>query len=130
MIVVDTSVWVEALRSRETAAAATLGRLLDSGEAALCAPVRVELLAGASERDHVRLRIALSALPLLFPEPRTWARIDDWLGVARAAGERFGFADLLIAAVAADNDAPVWSLDADFGRMARLGMVRIHDPRP
>lgn len=126
MIFVDTSVWVEALRSGESAAALYLGRLLDSGEVALSAPVRVEILAGASSRDHVPLRRVLSALPLFFPTEQTWMRIDEWVERARAAGERFGFADLLIAAIAADQHAPIWSLDSDFTRMARVGLVEIH----
>ena len=126
MIFVDTSVWVEALRSGESAAALYLGRLLDSGEVALSAPVRVEILAGASSRDHVPLRRVLSALPLFFPTEQTWMRIDEWVERARAAGERFGFADLLIAAIAADQHAPIWSLDSDFTRMARVGFVEIH----
>ena len=127
MIFVDTSVWVEALRSGESAAAHHLGSLLDSDEVALSAPVRVEILAGASSRDHVRLRHVLSALPLFFPGDRTWVRIDDWLDRARAAGERFGFADLLIAAIAADHDGAIWSLDGDFARMARVGLVEVHE---
>lgn len=126
MIFVDTSVWVEALRSGESAAALHLGGLLDSGDVALSAPVRVEILAGASSRDHVPLRRVLSALPLFFPTEQTWMRIDEWVERARAAGERFGFADLLIAAIAADQHAPIWSLDSDFTRMARVGLVEIH----
>ena len=126
MIFVDTSVWVEALRSAESTAARQLAGLLDSGEVGLSAPVRVEILAGASSRDHVRLRRVLSALPLFFPTEQTWLRIDDWLERARTAGERFGFADLLIAAIAADQHAPIWSLDADFARMARVGLVQVH----
>ncbi len=126
MIFVDTSVWVEALRSGKSAAALELGGLLESGEVALSAPVRVEILAGASSRDHVPLRRALSALPLFFPTEQTWMRIDDWLEVARAAGERFGFADLLVAAIAADHHASIWSRDSDFTRMARIGLVDLH----
>jgi predicted nucleic acid-binding protein len=68
----------------------------------------------------------LSALPVFFPNEQTWKRIDGWLDVARTAGERFGFADLLIAALAADHDAEIWSLDSDFARMSSVGFVRIH----
>lgn len=126
MIFVDTSVWVDALRSADSRVASRLATLLDSGEVALSAPVRIEILAGASTRDSDRLRRVLSALPLYFPTDRTWARIDEWLERARAAGERFGFADLLIAAIASDHDATLWSLDGDFARMARLRFVDIH----
>jgi predicted nucleic acid-binding protein len=52
--------------------------------------------------------------------------MDDWLERARSAGERFGFADLLIASIAAGQNAPIWSLDDDFTRMARIGLVEIH----
>ncbi len=128
MIFVDTSVWVEALRSGEGKAARHLGGLLDSGEVALSAPVRVEILVGASKRDLARLRRALSALPLFFPTEQTWLRIDTWLGRARDAGERFGLGDLLIAAIAADHGGPIWSLDGDFGRMARVGLIEVHQP--
>jgi predicted nucleic acid-binding protein len=126
VIFIDTSVWVEALRSRESPAARHVIELLDSGDVALSAPVRIEILAGASNRDVLQLRRVLSALPLFFPTEQTWVRIDDWLERARAAGERFGFADLLIAAIAADQHAPIWSLDGDFVRMARIGIVEIH----
>ena len=126
MIFVDTSVWIEALRSAESAAAIHLMALLDSDQVALAAPVRVEILAGASNRDSARLRRVLSALPVFFPTEQTWMRIDGWLEVARAAGERFGFADLLIAAIAADHDGEIWSLDDDFSRMASNGIAVVH----
>jgi predicted nucleic acid-binding protein len=126
VIFVDTSVWVEALRSADNAAAQHLTNLLDSGDVALAAPVRIEILIGASNRDNPRLRRVLSALPVFFPDEQTWARIDEWLDVARTAGERFGFADLLIAAIAADHEAEVWSLDSDFARMSSVGFIRFH----
>ena len=128
MIVVDTSVWVAFFRSAKSTVAPSLRELLDADRVALAAPVRVEILAGASPRHHAELDRVLSALPVVYPQLDTWRRIDTWIETALGAGERFGFADLLIGALAAGENAAVWSLDGDFVRMARLGFIETHAP--
>ena len=127
MICVDTSVWVAALRARDSAAGRRLDGLLDGDEVALPIPVRVELLSGVSRAQEPRLRRALSGLPVLFPTDATWDRIDGWVRRAGDSGQRFGVGDLLIAAIAADRGLRVWSLDNDFGRMQRLGFIETYD---
>jgi len=128
MIVVDTSVWVAAFRNRSSMEAITLSALLDEDDVALAAPIRIELLIGASSADRVHLRRSLSALPVLYPGDSTWQLIDGWIDRASAAGERFGFADLLIGAIAVERGAAVWSLDTDFERMAKIGLLEVHKP--
>jgi predicted nucleic acid-binding protein len=128
VIVVDTSVWVTALRAGASPEAEVLRSLLDADEVVLAAPVRVELLSGASSRDRSRLRRALSALPVAYPSDETWNRIDTWLDRAGQAGQRFGLGDLLIGALAAELGALIWSLDADFARLERLGLVGRYQP--
>lgn len=123
MIVVDTSVWISVLRSPNSPEAPVFVQLLDADEIALAAPVRTELLAGARAADRVRLKRALTGLPVLYPTDKTWQLIDRWAEQAGDRGERFGVGDLLIGALAHELGALVWSLDADFTRMARLKFV-------
>lgn len=126
MIVVDTSVWVAALRDGGREAAGILRQLLDADEVALALPVRVELLAGVSARDRRSLGRALTGLPVLVPSEETWPILEGWIAPAADAGQRFGLADLLIAALAEEIGALVWSFDADFDRMSSLGFVRLY----
>ena len=128
MICADTSVWIAAFRNRGSPQARGLEPVLDARRILLPIPVRLELLAGARGAQAARLQDLLSFLPFAAPTPATWRRVEDWLTPIRAAGQRFGFADLLIAALAADHDAAVWSLDADFQRLERLGLVRLYVP--
>jgi predicted nucleic acid-binding protein len=130
MIVADTSVWVAALRKRESPQATVLMALLDADEVVLPVPVRAELLSGVSRRDRPRLRRALSALPLVYPTDATWSTMDEWIERAAASGERFGLGDLLIGVLAADVGALVWSLDADFARMEQVRLVSRYEPSP
>ena len=128
MVVVDTSVWVSVLRSRSAPEAAVLAALLDADSVILPVPVRTELLLGAPARERTRLRRILTALPVAYPVDETWTLLDAWAENAADAGHRFGVGDLLIAAVATEHSALVWSLDRDFERMAQLGFVSVYDP--
>ena len=128
MIVVDTSVWIAALRSATGIESRVLQQLLDADEVALPVPVRLELLGGASTSDRKQLRRGLSALPVLYPTEETWQSLDGWVERAAAAGQRFGIGDLIIAALAAETESLVWSLDRDFQRMETLDLVRCYTP--
>ena len=126
MICADTSVWIEALRDRDSEEGRLLDRLLDGDEVALPIPVRLELLGGVSRAQEPRLRRALSGLPVLLPTEATWERMDRWVRVAAARGHRFGIGDLLIAAIAAEHGTFLWSLDRDFARMEGLGFIQAY----
>jgi predicted nucleic acid-binding protein len=124
VIVVDTSVWIDFFRGRSPVSE-KLSLLLDRDEVALPVPVRIEILSGARRAERARLRRVLSALPVLYPSEASWRRMEDWVAAGAAAGQRLGVGDLLVAALAVEHGCMLWSLDRDFARMARLGMVTI-----
>jgi predicted nucleic acid-binding protein len=129
VIVVDTSVWIDAHRRPGGAIASTLNRLLDADEAALALPVRLELLAGVSRRDRSALLRALSGLPLVRPSDETWQAIERWVAAAADKGHRFALSDWVIAVLTHEIGGLVWSLDDDFAKMERLNVVQRYDPR-
>ena len=128
MIVVDTSVWIDFFRGRDKPLCGHMAALLDADQVAVPLPVRLEILGGCRKTDFRRLKRLLGALPVLRPAASSWARIESWLERTVAAGQHFGVVDLLVAALAIENDASIWSLDGDFARLSSLGFVRVHEP--
>ena len=124
MIVVDTSVWIAAPRQRMVAEALTA--LIEDDEIALALPVRLELLAGTSRSRRADFHAIYDALPQLHPTEQTWAPLTEWIERASDAGETFGLPDLLIASLANEIGARVWSLDKDFERMEKLAIVSLY----
>ena len=88
--------------------------------------VRLELLSGVAARDRAKLKSRLSALAVAHPTEETWALVERWVTDAADKGQRFGVGDLLIAALAAERKALVWSLDGDFERTARMKLVQLY----
>ncbi len=128
MIFVDTSVWIAAFRNAASREARQLSELLDADQVALSVPVFLEMLSGASRAERTKLRETLTAVPLFYPTSQTWASAERWIDTAGVSGERFGFADLLIGAIAAEHGGALWSLDRDFERMARLRLLTLFEP--
>ena len=127
-VFVDTAVWIDFFRSKSGSVHEPLRALLDEDRVVLAAPVRVELLAGVRAADAPRLRRVLDALETLRPTDATWQRMEEWALHGSERGQRFGVGDLLVAAIAADWQGSLWSLDRDFERMAKLGFVSLHQP--
>ncbi len=126
LVCVDTSVWIEFFRGSDEAVVQELHRLLDADLVALPVPVRLELTSGATRSEGPRLRRLLSALPILLPTPTLWSKLEGWVEQAKKSRQRFGAMDLLIAGIADEHGSTVWSRDADFARLAKLGLVRLH----
>lgn len=60
------------------------------------------------------------------PTEETWKPLDEWIARAADSGLRFGLTDLLIARLADEAGALVWSLDTHFHQLAALELVRLY----
>ena len=125
MIVVDTSVWVSALRVPKSPNAEILRSLLDADQVLLPISVRSELLMGVTGATRKQLAERLVALTLLTTDD-TWRTLDSWTERASRRGQLFSLGDLIVGILASEVGALVWSLDADFGRMEKLDLVRLY----
>lgn len=130
MIVVDTSVWIDLLRGRDTPAVATCVSLIERGDpVALTDIVYAELLQGVrDEHQAAVLDERLRAFPILRLEA-----LDDHALAARLyrTARRSGVTirktlDCLIAAPCVRTGAPLLHADADFDRLASCTALRIH----
>jgi predicted nucleic acid-binding protein len=117
---------VAVLRSSAAPEAPLLAQLIDADAAVLPLPVRVELLSGSPARQRAMLKRRLSALAVAYPTDETWAMVERWVVTAADKGQHFGVGDLLIAALAAERTALVWSLDRDFEQLEKLKLVQLY----
>lgn len=121
-VLVDSSMWVHQLRkSGDPVKRQRVNALLEAGEAAWCAPVRLELWRGVtndSERKTLRRYEAL--LPDYEVVAETWARAIQVADRGRAAGVTAPLADLLIFACAKLNDLRIEHDDEHFDALAKL----------
>ena len=124
MILVDTSVWIDFLSSFPSPAGTELRRMIAEAEPfALTGVVVTEILQGL-KRDVSRIERYLSQWEML--EPKGFATYREAAGIfrsARAKGVAVTTTDALIAAIASEHGAALFTLDKDFTRIA--GVIRL-----
>ena len=127
MILVDSSVWVDFFSSSPGRAGAELRRMIEESEPfALTGVVVAEVLQGLT-RDSDRIEQFLAQWELLeargFETYRTAAAIYR---TARGKGIALTTIDTLIAAIALEHRASVFTLDQDFSRIALITRLVLH----
>ncbi|HYI94299.1 MAG TPA: PIN domain nuclease [Bryobacteraceae bacterium] len=119
MILVDTSIWIELLsrKPRRTVPEEDLFRFVT------CGPIIQEVFQGLRpDAQSQAFRRQFLAIPVLSdPIPRRlFLAASDIYQQGRRKGITIrSSVDCLIAAVAIDNDVPVWHRDRDFSAIAR-----------
>ena len=120
MILVDTSAWIEFLRDTGSPVCQRVDDLLAT-EIATCDVVRMEVLAGAHDEQHLQqLRRLLARASTLPTEPVDYDAAAALYRTCRQRGHTVRrLIDCLIAAVAIRGNVPVLHRDADFDILAQ-----------
>jgi predicted nucleic acid-binding protein len=120
VILIDSSAWVEFLRDTGSDVCDRVDALLDD-EIATCHPIRMEVLAGARDEQHLGdLRGLLARGSLLPTEPTDYEDAAALYRTCRRRGETVRKPiDCLIAATAIRNAIPILHSDNDFDVLAR-----------
>lgn len=121
MILVDTSAWIEFLRDTGSPVCNRVDALLGDGGIAVCDPIRMEVLAGARDEQHLEsLRRLLARASLLSTGPADYETAATLYRLCRRRGETVRrLIDCLIAAVAIREGVPILHADGDYEVLAR-----------
>ena len=127
MILVDSSVWVDFFSSKPGRGGGELRRMIEESEPfALTGLVVAEVLQGLT-RDAGRIEGFLAQWDMLEPQGfETYRQAAAIYRTARARGVSLTTIDTLIAAVALERGASVFTLDQDFSRIARITGLKLY----
>ena len=127
MILVDSSVWVDFFSSSPGRAGGELRRIIEESEPfALAGVVVAEVLQGLT-RDASAIERYLAQCDML--EPRGFETYREAAAIyraARAQGISLTTIETLIATIALEHGAIVFTLDQDFFGIARIARLRLY----
>lgn len=126
VILVDTSAWIEFLRDTGSSVCRRVDIELD-GDIVICDAIRMEVLAGARDDDHLNLLRRLLARAIVLPtDPVHYEEAATLFRRCRREGETVRrLVDCLIAAIAIRADVPVLHRDRDYDVLARYTELNI-----
>jgi predicted nucleic acid-binding protein len=121
VVLIDTSSWVDALRTRGRAdVRQRVDALIQSGEACWCEAIRLELWNGrGGEQEQRKLRDFDEVMPVLPINDAVWELSLKLAQNARTQGLTMPAIDLLIAACAFHHGAKIESADEHFQHLEK-----------
>jgi predicted nucleic acid-binding protein len=130
MVLVDSSIWIEALRrDGRLDVKLALENLLEEYEAAWCGPVKLEVLGGARAQDHAKLEAHFDCIPYFPMKDEAWDSAKNLAWRLHDKGCTAPWNDILIAALSLKADCRIYAIDKHFELMSHSGVgVRLYQP--
>jgi hypothetical protein len=129
MVLVDSSVWIEAAR-REGSLEYKVGLegLLEAAEAMFCGPVKLEVLGGARSQDRKRMSSYFDCIPYRAVDDGAWQFATDCAWRLRDKGHSLPWNDVLIGSLSARWACRVYAKDQHFEVMREVIGIRLYTP--
>jgi predicted nucleic acid-binding protein len=129
MVLVDSSVWIEAARRQgDLGCKVALESLLEEYEAAWCSPVRLEVMGGARKEERRRLAAGFAVIPYVQVTEASWDLALENAWRLRDAGLQAPWNDVLIASVSMEHACRVYARDKHFDLMTQAIGLRLYEP--
>ncbi len=127
MVLVDSSVWIEAAR-RQGALEFKVGLegLLEAAEACFCGPIKLEVLGGARSHEREWMAAYFECIPYKPMEDADWEQAMRFAWRLRDKGHSLPWNDILIASLSVKWDCRVYAKDQHFVIMSELMGVRLY----
>jgi len=127
VVVADTTVWIEFFNDPESEEKQVIDLLIDEDDLALVGPVLAELLQGCRTAGEANAILDhVSALPFLEMNVSAWRRAGELSSSLRRKGTTLPLMDVIIAALALEHDAEVFTIDPHFRSITGL---KLHRPK-
>ena len=119
MTLIDTSMWIEALRVKgDPEARDRVAALLQSGEAAWCPIVRLELWSGVGDARERKVLIGFDDVVVNLPiADDAWNLATKLSSLGRSKGHTFPLPDLVVFACAQAHGADLLHRDKHFDQL-------------
>jgi predicted nucleic acid-binding protein len=129
MVLVDTSVWIEAARREgDLACKVGLEGLLEAAEAMYCGPIKFEFLGGARVQERPCLCTYLNCIPYKAIDDTAWQFAIDCAWRLRDKGQTIPWNDILIGSLSLRWLCRVYAKDQHFETMRDVLGVRLYKP--
>jgi predicted nucleic acid-binding protein len=129
MVIVDSSIWIEAIRrAGRLEVKVGLEGLLEEYEAAWCGPVKLEVLGGARAEDRTRLEEWFACIPYRVMTESAWDQAKEKYWILRDRGHTLPGSDVLIGSLALSWECRVYAMDRHFEVMREVLGLRLYQP--
>ena len=127
MVLVDSSVWIEAAR-RDGSLEYKVGLegLMEVAEAAFCGPIKLEVLGGARTQDRRRMSAYFDCIAYRTIDDSAWEFAKDCAWRLRDKGHSLPWNDVLIGSLSVRWTCRVYAKDQHFDIMRDVIGVRLY----